>query len=361
MSDVTPAPAAPVAQPTPGATPEPQEAPKPPHHSQRQPRDEAKRFAGPPGEQPAQQEPKPEHPLPPRRIKARYKENGQEIEEEVTEEELIEDRRRLRALRFKETEAKEREKRAAALVKQADEARLVAEALENGDLEPLKAYYAKRGKEPVDGLAELLQKALDERDMDPRERALAEKEAELARREAEIQQRQEQEHAQAFLARVDKNREMLHEVWGKLLEQSDLPKTPDMLEASARIFMTAIQASQGQHVLSHEQVAELTREEMLDATARPLVNAMSHTQFLKNFGGQGSILEKLDESLSPEELLKHMPRAAERFHRYLYQEARKARRGPAPTQKPQQRSSGEAKPENGPKIYDPFSGLGFGS
>jgi hypothetical protein len=325
----------PAAQPEPKPGAAPQSEGQKQHHAQRQPRDDKQRFAGPPGEATAQ--PQQEQPAAPRRIKAIYRENNEEVVEELTEEELVESRRQLRAMKYREKVATERLQRAGELAKETEEARLVAKAIEDGDYSKLRDYYAKRGKQPVDVLAGLLEAALNERDMDPTERALAEREAKLAEREAAIQEETDRRESEAFEARVAEKRKMLHGVWGNLLEQSNLPKTEAMLETSARIFLESLEATQGQKPLSHEQVAELTRLEMFDATAKPLVNAMEPTQFLKNFSGEGSIVSKLDEGLAPEDLLKHMPKLAERFHRYLYQQARAQRRpGGAPQQRQQQ-------------------------
>ena len=66
------------------ATPQPgTEAPKA-HHSATQPRDEGKRFAGPPGT--AQEQPGQEAPTAPRKIPVRFKEGGAEHVEELTEQ-----------------------------------------------------------------------------------------------------------------------------------------------------------------------------------------------------------------------------------------------------------------------------------
>lgn len=350
MPDAMPTPAINPASTAPAAPQPGVEAPKA-HHSATQPRDEGKRFAGPPGA--AQEQPGQEPPPAPRKIPVRFKEGGAEHVEELTEEELAESHRRLRALSYKEKVATERFRRADELAKQSTEAQEVAKALADGDFSKLQAYYQRNQKDPVDVLAGLLEKALDTRDMDPKEREIAEREAKLAQREAEVSQQQEERLTAEFQGQVAQQREKLHATWGALLERSDLPKTEQMLETAAGIWLEALEATGGKAMPSDEQIADLTRFQLLESTSKPLLNTLSVPQFLKHFAGEGSLLARLDSEMTPEQLVEAMPGLAQRFHRYLVGQARSQARGGRSVQ-PQQRPAAQPQGSEDGGALDPW-------
>lgn len=353
MPDAMPTPAInPAAAQDPATPPQPgTEAPKP-HHSATQPRDDGKRFAGPPGT--AQEQPGQEAHATPRKIAVRYKENGAERVEELTEEELVESHRRAKALAYKEKVATERFRRADELAKQSAEAQEVAKALAEGDFSKLQAYYQRNNKNPVDVLAGLLEKALDTRDMDPKEREIAEREAKLAQREAEVAQQQEERLTAEFQRQVDETREKLHATWGALLERSDLPKTEQMLETAAGIWLEALEATGGKAMPTDEQIADLTRYQLLESTSKPLLNTLSVPQFLKHFSGEGSLLARLDSEMTPEQLVEALPGLAQRFHRYLVGQARSQARGGRPSPQPQQRPAVQTQGSEDGGALDPW-------
>ena len=316
------------------------------HHSATQPRDGAQRFAGPPGTQPEAQERPEEQLAAPRRLKVVYREHGKDIEEELTEDELVESRRQLRALRHREQISTERFQRAGQLAQEAKDAQVLAKALAEGDYSKIAAYYAKNGKQPVEVLGNLLERALAERDMDPKERALAEREARIAQHEAEIARQEEERESATFNQKVSEQRQQLHNAWGHLLEQQDLPKTEQMLDIAAQLFMESVEATGGKGALAPEQLASLTRWHLVDATAKPVVNGMEAPQFLKHFSGPGSIVEKIDKGLEPEAFLERFPDLGNRLLRHFLKQAR----GQNPrTSQPAPRRSTQEQPGKGAK------------
>jgi hypothetical protein len=335
----------PAAQPKqPAAAPGGKAPSKPAHHSAHQPRDDGKRFAGPPArpEEGQEAEPPTEEPL-----EFRFQENGQEVVERKTRAEVAEELRLARAIRHKDQVATQRFQRAGQLAKESEEARAVAKAIEEGDYSKLRDYYAARGKQPVDVLAGLLEKALDERDMDPKDRELAQLRAEKAAFEEEQRQQLEDRETHAFMQQVEKQKDMLHNTWGHVLEQKFLPKNERVMDVAASIFMESLEATGGKASLSPEQVAELTRWELIDSTSKPLINGLEVPQFLKHFSGEGSIIEKIDKGMSAEDFLKAFPGLADRFHRHLVKLARsQSSRSSAP--RPRAQSAHQERP-NGEK------------
>jgi hypothetical protein len=359
MPDATPTPVVQGTTPgaTPGAQPQPQprEATPPPHHhSARQPRDDGKRFAGPPSPTPETAKPQEGQPPPaPAKLKGKYKENGQEVEEEATEAELWEDRRRLRALQYERRESQERLRRAGELANEAADAKAVAKAMAEGKFDTLREFFARNNAQPVEVLGNLLEAALNERDMDPKDRELAQLRSEKAQLEAERQQQQESVRAERFNQDVAKHREGLHRTLGALLERQDLPKTEEMLEKASEIYLASIDATEGKAPLSFEQVADLTRWQLVDATAKPVINSLEVPQFLRHFGGEGSILSKLDASLSPEDFERTFPALARRFHQDLIRRARSSRTHGAVPKQPTPAPRTEAEPSE-PGALDPW-------
>lgn len=327
-----------------GAEPQAQQE----HHSKRQPRDDAKRFAKD-GKAP---EPQQEQPATPQRFKRVVKRHGKEVEEEVSLEDFWRSRDEVERLRARDKASTERFQRVSQLAQETADARAVAKAVAEGDFSTLAAYYAKNGKQPVDVLADLLEKALAERNMDPREREIAEREAKLAAREAEIAKQQEDAEVQAFYQEVDKLRPQVEQVWHHALQATNLPKTAKMMETTARIFLEAAEAGTK---LSPEQVAEYARWELLEVGGA-LVNELEPTQFFQHFG---PLAKKIDESLSAEDFEKLLPGLAKRYHRHLVAKVR----GPAPSTRPAptKQQPAAAKPKDAPRVYDPFTGQGFGT
>jgi hypothetical protein len=338
MAGETPtAPAAPAQTPAPDAQ-------QPGHHSQRQPRDDAKRFAGPPtqGTPDAQAAG-----VPPSRLKRTFTENGQPVTVELSEDELWQEYQRARASQYKEKAATERFQRASEIAKKAQVSEQVAQALVAGDPDALEDYFEKNGKDPADALADVLEAILKKREMTPEQRENAKLRAENAAIKEEQRRSQEEAETRAFQDRVDRIRPELEKVWSHALAQENLPKTEATMERAAEIFLTAL--STGQR-LSPEQVAELTRLELVEAQ-KGLVESMEPTHLFQHFPGA---LKKLDESLSPEEFEQRLPNLAKRYWGHLAAKVRgNARRG-APAPAGTSRPAPKPQEEGGLEAMDPY-------
>ena len=320
--ETTATPAAPAQTPAPQAQPQGQQ---PAHHSARQPRDEAQRFAGPPGQvapvAPAEgQQP----PAAPARLKRIFKEGGQDVTVELTEDELWQEYQRARATQYKEKVATERFQRASELARKAQTAEQVAQALANKDHDALEAYFEKNGQDPADALADVLDAILKKREMTPEQQENARLRAENAAIKEEQRRNEEEAGVKAFQARMDQIRPEVEKVWGHCLAQENLPKTEAMMETAAGIFLTALEAGQR---LAPEQVAELVRLELVEAQ-RGLIESMEPAHLFQHFP---AALQKLDDGLSPEDFEQRFPKLAKRYWAFLAAKVRgNARRGAQP-------------------------------
>jgi len=327
MSDVaTPAPEA-------GSAPAASEQPQG-HHSATQPRDDAKRFAGPPGTA-----------APPPKLSRTVRRNGQEVAEEMTADELWAYKDKLAMAEGQNRAATERFQRAQQLAQKAAEAESVAKALAEGDYSTLNKFFAKTGRIPKEHLANLLNEALLDEEMTPEQRELAELRAEKAARAADEKRSHEERAVQEFQQQVDQLRPQLHGMWSFALEQSSLPKTEAMMESVARVFLEA--AESGVH-LSPEQVVEAARQDLLHGSG-PLVESMDATGLLKTFP---AVAKQID-TMKPEDFEKSFPTLAKAYWRHLAAKARGARR--QPQAKPQQKAAAPSEPG----MWDSYTGLGF--
>jgi len=335
-------PAAPTLPPT--AQSQGQQPGAPQHHSARQPRDEGQRFAGPPA-----QTPPGEVPVPATLSKRRYVlgiEDGKEVSEELDDAEIAERLKAARARQYLEKQATQRFQRASELVKEAETAKQVAQALVQKNPAALRAYFEQNGQDPANALADVLEAILQEREMSPEQKELAKLRAQNAALEEQRRRTEEDGKARAFQETMDRIRPEVQRVWSHALEQESLPKTEAMLERAAEIFLTALDA--GQH-LSPEQVAELTRMEMVEAQ-RALVETMDPSHVFKHYPG---MVQKLDEGLTPEQFEQKFPKLAKRYWAFLAAKVKgPARRGaapapgaPRPAAKPQ---------EDGGGVMDPY-------
>lgn len=325
------------------ATAQPQgQQPTPQHHSTRQPRDEGQRFAGPPGESsPAGGEPPA---VPSSRLKRTFKENGQDVTVELTEDELWGEYQRAKAIQYKERAATQTFQRASELVKKAQTAEQVAAALASGDAGRIRAYFEQQKKDPVEALSGVLEAILAEDEMTPEQKELAAAKAQLAAMEEEKRRGQEETEVHAFQERMDRIRPELHKVWGHCLEQEGLPKTERMMETAAGVFLAALEAG---HRLAPEQVAELTRQELVEAH-RPLVESMEPAHLFKHYP---AAIQRLDEDLAPEDFEKNFPNLSKRYWAFLAAKVRgPARRGSqAPAHRP-----AATPPKEGGGVMDPY-------
>lgn len=230
-----------------------------PHHSHSQPRDTG-RFAGPPqpggaqfGETPAEAA---------ERIRLQFRENGKDITEELTVQELAELRRRSRAGEMHAREASQRLERADQLAQQA---RMEREALEAsrqsilGDPNALTDFLRKNGGKgfnPMSFLTKALESLLNEQDLTPEQRELAALKAEKAEMEAERERQQQDQRAQDFNRQVAEKRAQWHQTLSDALDQHGMPATEEAIEAASRYTLSAMK--QGLRV-SPEQVAEYAR------------------------------------------------------------------------------------------------------
>lgn len=343
MAGETPtAPAAPAQMPAPQAQPQGQQ---PAHHSARQPRDEAQRFAGPPGQAAPAEGQQP--PATPARLKRVFKEAGQDVTVELTEDELWQEYQRARATQYKEKVATERFQRASEIAKKAQTSEEVAQALATGDAKKIRAYFEQQKKDPKEALAVVLEAILAEEEMTPEQRELAAANAKIAAMEEQQRRGQEEAGVKAFQARMDQIRPEVEKVWGHCLAQENLPKTEAMMETAASIFLTALEAGQR---LAPEQVAELVRLELVEAQ-RGLIESMEPAHLFQHFP---AALQKLDEALAPEEFEQRFPKLAKRYWGFLAAKVRgNARRGapaPAGTTRPAPKQQEEA----GTEAMDPY-------
>lgn len=339
MAGETPtAPAAPAPAQPQGQQPAPQ------HHSTRQPRDEGQRFAGPPAQTSPGEAPPPAAPS-----KRRYVlgiENGQEVAEELDDAEIAERLKGARARQYLEKQATQRFQRASELVKEAETAKQVVQALTKKDPAALKAYFEQQGQDPADALAEVLEAILQEREMSPEQKELAKLRAEAAALKEQQRRGQEEHEVRAFQERMDRIRPELHKVWGHCLEQEGLPKTERMMETAAGVFLAALEAG---HRLAPEQVAELTRQELVEAH-RPLVESMEPAHLFKHYP---AAIQRLDDGLAPEDFEKNFPNLSKRYWAFLAAKVRgPARRG---TQAPATTPRPAATPQkDGGGVMDPY-------
>lgn len=317
------------------------------HHSARQPRDDGKRFAGPPAPE-GGQPPETMQPAAVTRFTRKVKRNGAEVEESADLEELWRYRDEVDRYKALERASTQRFQRASELTKQNETIQQVVEGLEKGDLDPVRRYFQGKNlgpKEVKEKLADLLEAAIEDEELSPEQRELIQLRAEKAALEARERQRGEDEEAKKFEAEVDALRPQVEQVWKHALEQTSLPKTPEMMEATARIFLEAAEAGTR---LSPEQVAEYARWELVEANGG-LVNELEPAQFLKHFA---PLAKKLDENLSAEDFEKALPALARRYHQLLVSRIR----GTASTRggtKPARPAPVEPKPQDERMLLDP--------
>lgn len=272
------------------------------HHSQRQPRDDAQRFAK--DGKPAQGQPIPG------RFKRKVKRNGQEVEEEASEEELWRARDELARRSHLDRASTERFQRASQIQKEAETAKQVAQAIASKDFSGLRGYFEQNKLNPKEALADLLEAAIQDESMTPEQRELVELRAEKAARAESERRQKEDAEVEAFYQEVDEIRPQVEEVWEHALEGSTLPKTAKMMEITARIFLEAAEAGTK---LSPEQVAEFARWELVEVNGN-LVNELEPMQLVQHFA---PLSKKINESMSAEDFEKAWPDLAKRYHRAL--------------------------------------------
>jgi hypothetical protein len=239
---------APAPSPT-NAAPAAPAAGAPAHHSHLQPRDTG-RFSGPPqsgqtapppGETPAQAA---------ERIRLAYKENGREVVEELTPQELAEFRRQYRSREHLARESTQRLERANEMAQQARVEREAMEAQRKallGDPRALTDFIRKNGGQGFDPLKFLtgaLETVLAEREMTPEQRELAEykrREAEREQQEQEEQERQQQEErVRTFNEEVGKKRAAWLSTLQAAIDQHGLPATEEAIDAASRHILSAM-------------------------------------------------------------------------------------------------------------------------
>lgn len=268
------------------------------HHSQRQPRDEAQRFAKD-GKPPA-----------PGRFVRKVTRHGKEETEEATEEDLWRARDEVLRLQHLNKASTERLQRASEISKEAETAKKVARAIADGDLTTLRPYFEQNKLDPKTALANLLEKVLHDETISPEQRELMALRAEKSARDEEDRRRQEDSEVEAFYKEVDSLRPQVEQVWQHALQNTSLPKTAKMMEVTARLFLEAAEAGTK---LSPEQVAEYARWELVEVNGG-LVNELEPMQFIQHFA---PLAKKIDDSMSPEDFEKAMPNLAKRYHRML--------------------------------------------
>jgi hypothetical protein len=275
----------------PGTTPSAQG-----HHSQRQPRDEAKRFT------------------------RKVTRHGKEEVEEATEDDLWRSKDEVLRLQHLNKASTERLQRASALSKEAETAKKVAQAIASKDFSSLRGYFEQNKLNPKEALADLLEAALQDETISPEQRELMALRAEKSAREEEDRRRAEDSEVEAFYKEVDALRPEVEQVWQHALTKTSLPKTAKMMEVTARIFLEAAEAAKEAekagrpaHYLSPEQVAEYARWELVEVNGG-LVNELEPMQFIQHFA---PLAKKIDDSMTAEDFEKALPNLAKRYHRML--------------------------------------------
>lgn len=308
------------------------------HHSQRQPRDEAQRFAK---EKPA------EAPAVPSRFKRVVKRHGKEETEEADLDELWRARDEVARLQHLNRASTERFQRAAELQKQVQTTQQIAEALVKRDLGPLKDYFTQNKLDPKDALADLLEAALQDEAINPEQRELMQLRAEKAAREEQDRRAKEDAEVEAFYAEVEKLRPETEAVMNHALQHTNLPKTAKMLETVARIYLEAAEAGTK---LAPEQVAEYARWELVEVNGG-LVNELEPGQFVQHFA---PLVKKLDESMSAEDFEKALPALAKRYQRALLERVKGGAptRGAAPVNGNHRRPTAPQKKDE--RLLEPF-------
>jgi hypothetical protein len=263
----------------PGATPQG-------HHSQRQPREEAKRFT------------------------RKVTRHGKEEVEEATEDDLWRSKDEVLRLQHLNKASTERLQRASALSKEAETAKKVAQAIASKDFSSLRGYFEQNKLNPKEALADLLEAALQDESISPEQRELMALRAEKSAREEEDRRRAEDSEVEAFYKEVDALRPETEAIIQHALDKTSLPKTAKMIETVSRIFLEAAEAGTK---LSPEQVAEYARWEMVEVNGG-LVNELEPMQFIQHFA---PLAKKIDDAMTAEDFEKAMPNLAKRYHRML--------------------------------------------
>jgi hypothetical protein len=308
------------------------------HHSQRQPRDDAQRFAKD-GKPPA-----------PARLRRTVKRNGKDVEEEADEAELWGARDQVARIQHMERASTQRFQRASELVKDAETAKQVAQAIASKDFSTLRGYFEKNKLNPKEALADLLDAAIQDEEMTPEQRELVQLRAEKAASVEQQRRQKEDAEVETFYKEVDALRPQVEEVWKHALEKTTLPKTAKMMEITSRIYLEAAEAGTQ---LSPEQVAEFARWELVDVNG-PLVNELEPMQLVQHFG---PLSKKIDESMAPEDFEKAWPNLAKRYHRLLVARLKGGgtTRGAAPPPRPRPttgKQGGDQRP-----LLDPLVGM----
>lgn len=316
------------------------------HHSQRQPRDDAKRFAkdGKPLGQEQQGQPS-------SRFKRVVKRHGKDVEEEADLSELWSARDERDRLKHLDKASTERLQRASQLAKDAETAKGVAKAIADKDFSSLRGYFEQNKLNPKEALADLLEAAIQDESISPAERELVQLRAEKAAREEADRRREEDAEVEAFHREVDELRPQVEEVWKHALESTALPKTAKMMEVTSRIFLEAAEAGSR---LSPEQVAEFARWELVEVNGG-LVNELEPMQLVQHFQ---PLSQKINTSMSAEDVEKAWPDLFKRVHRLLVSRVRgggapSTRGDAAPGTRPSPKPKPNAK-DDGRALGDPF-------
>lgn len=198
--------------------------------------------------------PKPEAPPRPTKLKRKEKVNGEEVELEATEDELWASYRQRTAAnkRFEEAAA-ERKK---------------AEEMKKGSLnfvkallsDPRKALAAAGIKDPAQQQAwfeENFARVLEDADLTPEQRELAEYRAEKAEREAQAAAEREREEQEAASAEEQAEADRILGVMGEALKKHALPKDDVTVRTMAQEWRRAREAG---HDLTPDELALSTRE-----------------------------------------------------------------------------------------------------
>lgn len=181
--------------------------------------------------------------------------------------------------------------------------------------------------DPVSELTEKLQQLLndEEKNLDPRNRELAEKDKQLREMQEKERARLQTEAQQQFESKVAEQRQILGERFTEALKVANLPRNEQTVALMAQAYRTA--RNHGMRDIGPEQLAKATEK--------------LATSFVENF------LQTEDEDL----LLERFPKLTERIHKALLNRYNK-RKGTLPAAKPPQgpNTPAERRDAEGPRI-----------
>jgi hypothetical protein len=211
----------------------------------------------------------------------KYKADGKDLEEELTEEQVTQRLSLSHAAQKRMAEAARERKEAAAEREAAKQERAALEAAKKGlagDPAALRKFLREQLGDPEkahDLLISVMKAEIADRNLDPRERELAELKAEKAAREAADKEASEksakEQHEAKVSEAVGKHREVFVKRLGAIMDlkhpttgRAMVPQNDATLAIAANVYMENVRGKMG---LSEQEMAEAVRGETVAAVA----------------------------------------------------------------------------------------------